>query len=114
MFTQKDLKGIDRSYFLVKTEGCYGVTLKSKCTGHCWYIENQDLGYFESCKIYHTHHEGTPMHEHGHGKTLYSCMRKIKSHDEYQLKKDAAKRRIARDRRRMARTIEADSLTTTF
>lgn len=108
MFTQKDLKGIDRSYFIVKFAGCYGVTLQSKNTRHCWYIANEDLETYESCKIYHTHHEGTAMHEHGHGRTLQSCIRKIKSHDEYQLAKDARKHRYARDRRRDARIEEED------
>ena len=114
MFTQKDLKSIDRGYFIVKSAGCYGVTLQSKNTRHCWYIENEDLGYFESCKIWHTHHEGTAMHEHGHGKTLHSCMRQIKSHDEYQLKKDARRMRQNKDCRRMVRINEADSLITDF
>ncbi|MBR1709449.1 MAG: hypothetical protein IJ719_11570 [Clostridia bacterium] len=114
MITQKELNSIDRSYFTVITEGCYGVTLKSNNTRHCWYIACEDLGYCQSFRILHTHHEGTPMHEHGHGKTLGSCIRQIRSHDEYQLKKNARKRRLARDRRRMARINEADSLITTF
>lgn len=113
MFTQKDFNSIDRSYFKVIHTGCYGLTLQSKNTKHCWYIENQDLGNYESCKIYHTHHEGTPMHEHGHGRTLHSCIRRIKSHDEYQLKKDAKKRRYAKERRRNAQT-GAQCLAATF
>ena len=114
MFTQKDLNHIDRSYFRVISAGCYGVALQSKNTRHCWYIANEDLGYLESCRIWHTHHEGTAMHEHGHGRTLQSCIRQIISHDEYQLRKDAKKRRIAKDRRRLQRSLEADSLEATF
>lgn len=114
MFTQKDLKRIDRNYFRVISAGCYGVTLQSKNTMHCWYIANEDLGYFESCRIWHTHHEGTAMHEHGHGRTLQSCIPQIISHDAYQLRKDAKKRRIAKDRRRLQRSLEADSLEATF
>ena len=93
MFTQKDLQSIDRNYFIVKFEGCYGVTLQSKNTKHCWFITSEDYGHFQTCTIFHTHHEGTPMHEHGHGKTLYSCMKKIKDHDVYQIIKDSKKRR---------------------
>lgn len=112
MFTQKDLNSIDRSYFIIKSAGCYGVTFQSKNTRHCWYIANEDLGYYESCRIYHTHHEGTAMHEHGNGKTLQSCIRKIQSHDRYQMAKDAKKRRYARNRRRDARINAEDFITT--
>ena len=111
MFTRKEIQSIDRAYFTVKFAGCYGITLQSKNTRHCWHITSEDYGRFQTCTIYHTHHEGTPMHRHGHGKNLYSCMAQIKSHDEYQLKKDARKKRIARDRRYMAR-IESEELIT--
>lgn len=113
MFTQKELSQIDHDYFMVKSAGCYGVTLLSKCTKHCWYITNEDYGSFHTCTIFHTHHEGTSMHEHGHGRNLHSCIRQIQSHDEYQLRKDASRRRRNRYRRRMAR-IEAEELITTI
>ena len=114
MITQKEINSIDRSYFTVITAGCFGVTLKSNNTKHCWYIECKDFGKFQSFHIHHTHHEGTPMHYHGHGKTFSSCIKQIRSHDVYQLKKDATKRQIARDRRRQRAIIEADSLVTNF
>ena len=102
MFTQKDINSIDRNYFRVIHAGCYGVTLQSKNTRHCWFIQPEDLGTISHCIIWHTHHEGTAMHEHGHGRDIASCIRKIKDHDVYQIIKDSKKRRIARDRRRMA------------
>ena len=109
MFTQKDLNSIDRAYFRVINEGCSGVTLQSKNTRHTWYIQHEELGSIKHCIIWHSHHEpGTPMHEHGHGKTIRSCMAQIKSHDDYQLKKDAVKRRLAKERRRMARIEQED------
>ena len=115
MITQKEIKSIDRSYFTVINAGCYGVTLQSKCTGHSWYIACQDLGYQQSFLIMHSHYEpGTPMHTHGHGRTLRSCIRQIQSHDEYQLKKDAKRRQYNRNRRRDYRINEADSLITNF
>ena len=93
MFTREDIQKIDRSYFTVKFAGCHGVTLQSKNTKHCWYITSEDYGRFQTCTIFHTHHEGTPMHEHGHGKNLSTCMKKIKDHDVYQIIKDSKKRR---------------------
>ena len=114
MISQKEINSIDREYFTVITAGCFGITLQSKNTKHCWYIACRDLGYMQDFLICHTHHRDTPMHEHGHGKTLHSCIRQIKSHDEYQLKKDARKCRHARYRRHEARTIEADNLISQF
>ena len=115
MFTNKDLKSIDREYFTVYHAGCYGVTLQSKNTHHSWYITSEDYGNFVTCTIFHSHGSPqTPMHRHGHGKNLYSCIRQIKSHDEYQLKKDAKKRQYNRNRRRNYRINEADSLINNF
>ena len=114
MFTQKDFKSIDRDYFTVHHAGCYGVTLQSKNTHHSWYITSEEYGSIKTCTIWHSHHEpDTPMHRHGHGRTLQSCIRQIQSHDEYQLAKDAKKRQLARNRRRDAR-IEAEDLAITF
>lgn len=92
MFTQKDLKSIDRAYFAVKSAGCYGALLQSKNTLHCWYVTSEDYGRFKTCTIYHTHHADTPMHRHGSGRNLSSCMNKIRSHDFYQLEKDRNRR----------------------
>lgn len=114
MITQKEINSLDRQYFTVIHAGCFGVTLQSKNTLHCWYIACEDLGYMQSFRIDHTHVRNTPMHHHGRGKTFQSCIRQIKSHDEYQLKKDAAKRRHNRYRRQEARTYAADSLITEF
>ena len=115
IFTNKELRSIDRSYFTVYHAGCYGVTLQSKNTHHSWYIASEDYGNFSTCTIWHSHHEpNTPMHRHGHGKSLYSCICQIKSHDEYQLKKDAKKLRHNRNRRRDAKINEADSLIAQF
>jgi len=114
MITQKEINSLDRKYFTVITAGCYGVTLQSKNTKHCWYIACRDLGYMQDFQILHTHHRDTPMHQHGHGRSLASCIRQIQSHDEYQLKKDAAKRRYNRYRRQEARTIAADNLLNEF
>lgn len=114
MFTKKDIECIDLNYFEVLSAGCYSVAIKSRNTGHCWFILHQEYPKFKTCTIYHTHREGTPYHKHGHGRTLESCIHQIQSHDDYQLRKDAMKRRIARDKRRHRRNLEADSLISKF
>ena len=59
MITQQEINSIDRNYFTVITAGCYGVTLQSKNTKHCWYVACEDLGYMQTFRIDHT-----PMKEH--------------------------------------------------
>ena len=81
MFTAKELKNIDTRYFSVIASGECTLTLQSKNTGHCWHILLQEYPHFRSCLIYHTHHRGTPYHEHGHGATLSGCLSQIRNHD---------------------------------
>lgn len=95
MFSSKEMNSIDRSYFTIRFAGCFCIVLQSKNTGHCWQISHEDYGSFQTCHIYHTHHDGTPMHRHGHGRNLESCIAKIKCHDTYQLQKDARKKQTS-------------------
>lgn len=85
MFTQKDLSFIDRGKFTVLESGAMAVTLRSRSTGHYWHIVYEENAGKGSCRIYHRHHEAAPYHYHGHAKTLGSAVRKILSHDEFQL-----------------------------
>ncbi len=104
MFSNKEMNRIDRSYFTVRFAGCFCIVLQSKNTGHCWQITHEDYGNFQTCHIFHTHHEGTPMHRHDHGRNLETCMAKIKSHDQYQLQKDARKKHLSRNHFRSQRS----------
>ena len=81
MFAAKELKNIDAGYFSVIASGGCTLTIQSKNTGHCWHILLQEYPHFRSCLIYHTHHRGTPYHEHGHGATLSGCLSQIRNHD---------------------------------
>lgn len=40
MFSENDLKGLDRRYFHIIMANEYDVTLMSKNTGHYWYLHN--------------------------------------------------------------------------
>jgi len=95
MFTAKELSAIDRRHFSVIRAGCLAVTIQSRNTGHCWHIlYGEPRPGVISCRIWHTHRKGTAFHEHGHGRNLAACIRQIKSHDAWQLKKDANRRRF--------------------
>ena len=71
--------------FFYLASGISTITLQSRNTGHCWHILLQEYAGFQSCRIYHTHHRGTPYHEHGHGATLSGCLSQIRNHDAYWL-----------------------------
>ena len=85
MFTLKELKVIDLNYFSIIASNGSTVTLQSNNTGHCWHILLEEYPHFKSYRIYHTHHKGTPYHEHGHGATFSICLQQIQSHDMYWL-----------------------------
>lgn len=93
MFTGKDLSAIDRRYFKVIQATGFSVTIKSKNTGHCWHILIHEYPHCSGCTIMHTHGSPAGWHEHGRGRNLTECIRQIKSHDRYQLAKNAEKRR---------------------
>ncbi len=82
MFTQQQLNNIDRRYFTVFEASPYFVTVKSKNTRHFWRIHYGQ----KSCTIFHSHQGDGNYHEHGKGRNLESCLKKIQNHDDYQLK----------------------------
>lgn len=96
MFTPKELNAIDPVYFSIIALHGSAVTLQSNNTGHCWHILLEEYPCFRSCRIYHTHHRGTPYHEHGHGSTLPCCLRQIRSHDTYWLGREGSYRKRRR------------------
>lgn len=65
MFTTKELKSIDRTYFHIISASGYCVTLQSKNTDHYWHIIHQQYPSFVSCKIQHKHRQDVPFHEQG-------------------------------------------------
>lgn len=85
MFTTKELKNIDRTYFHIINAGCYSVTLQSKNTSHYWHIIHQQYPSFASCKIQHKHRHPLPFHEQGSAPTLGQAIDQIKAHDFYHL-----------------------------
>lgn len=85
MFTRKEISTIDREYFRVIRETCYYVTLQSRNTKHCWHIESLEGNGWRSCRIHHTHHEGTPYHPQTSAPNLIRAQQKIKEHDWYHL-----------------------------
>lgn len=88
MFTEKDFERIDTEYFHILKMGGFVITLKSRCTGHCWHIVFASGGVRipgaeNYCIVYHTHTENTPYHLHARKRNLNAIIKMIKKHDVY-------------------------------
>ena len=88
MFTMKELRSVDKSYFDVKAAYAHCIVIVSRNTGHWWYLYGTGLG--NEVKIQHKHHEADSWHQQKYAfhmpHTLKGALKSIKSHDEYQLK----------------------------
>lgn len=85
MFTQKDFDEISASYFDIEELDPWCISLRSKSTGHQWFlIEAQRKGRGTVCVIFHRHSPSQPYHEHGWGPDVTSCLHSIEDHDLFQ------------------------------
>lgn len=100
MFSQKDIKSIDRSYFNVISAGCYCIVLQSKNSKHYWSINHEEYSHFSTCRVCHKHNYSDPFHPHRNRPNLQSALADIRSHDSYQINvRDKEKARRAALRR---------------
>ena len=87
MIDKTDIYGIDRNYFDIIGEKDYGIVLRSQCTGHYWYLLEQEYNGHKSYQIYHRHHASNPYHLQKNRPTVEDCCEYIRSHDAYHLQK---------------------------
>jgi hypothetical protein len=85
LFSQKELRGIDHSYFNILQANCFSVTLQSKNTKHYWHIIHQEYPAFKSCQVTHKHNLSDEYHSHRNQPTLEKAIQEIKSHDDFQI-----------------------------
>lgn len=85
MFSQQQLSSIDRNYFDVIIADPYDVTLRSKNTGHYWYLHNTGVPAEDSCLLYHKHQSFHPYHQQRRETHFRSAIKTIRSHDDYQI-----------------------------
>ena len=55
MFSERELKGLDRGYFNIIMANDYDLTLMSKNTGHYWYLHNPEYPEEGTVIIFHRH-----------------------------------------------------------
>ena len=82
-----DIGAIDKSYFDIIEKKDYGIVLRSRCTGHYWYLLEQEYNGCRSFQIHHKHHASGPYHLQKNKPSIKACCEYIRSHDEYHLAK---------------------------
>lgn len=85
MFSRQELLLFDDNYFSIISCNNKKVIIKSKNTKHCWAIVPQVTDTGKTFKIWHTHFQKRPFHDHANAKTVVSAIKKIKQHDDYQI-----------------------------
>ena len=86
MFSNEELKSLDRKYFAVIAADEYDVTVMSRNTGHYWYIHSLEYPGKGSCVIFHKHRASHPYHQHGRTDTLRQAVRSIQGYDRWVIK----------------------------
>lgn len=86
MIEKIDIDGIDTDYFDIIEKKEYGIVLRSQCTGHYWYLLEQEYNQHRTFQIYHRHHASDPYHLQKNRPTIEGCCDYIKNHDVYHLK----------------------------
>lgn len=89
MFDAKELEALDPNYFVIISKDPYDVTIRSRNTGHYWYLHNPEYPYQGTVIIFHSHHADRSgrirYHMHGRANTLKQAVRSIKGHDRWQM-----------------------------
>ncbi len=85
MFSTEDFKWLDPKYFNIITAGDYDVTVKSRNTGHYWYIHNPEYPEKGLVILFHAHTIERPFHYQRRESSLRTAVRYIKKHDRFQM-----------------------------
>lgn len=85
MFDANDLACLDPKYFNIIYEDVYDVTIRSKNTGHYWSLHSPEYPERGVVIIFHSH-RAEPFHAHGRANSLRQAVKRIQSHDRWQLK----------------------------
>lgn len=87
MIDKTDIASIDTNYFEIIGIKDFGVALRSRCTGHFWYLLEQEYNGYRTFKIHHKHSASDPYHVQRNKPSISVCCDYIRDHDAYQLRK---------------------------
>ena len=85
MFDARDFECLDPNYFQIINVNDYDVTVRSRNTGHYWYLHNPEYSEQGTVIIFHKHKASHPYHQHGRANTLWQAVRSIRGHDKWQM-----------------------------
>lgn len=86
MFNDEDLKWLDKKYFNIITVNDYDITVRSRNTGHYWYMHNPEYPERGTVVLFHSYHGGSePYHFQRRESTLRTAVRYIRKHDRFQM-----------------------------
>ena len=102
MLERTDLLAIDKDYFDFIEAKDYSLVLRSRNTGHYWYLLEQEYNGSRSFLIHHKHNASKPYHPQKNRPSIEACCEYIMSHDAFHL--DRARKK---ERRRQQRIYTA-------
>ena len=91
-----DLKRVESEYFDIIEVKEYSIVLRSKNTGHYWYLLEQEANGHRTFKISHKHNQPDAYHFHRNKPTINACCEYIKSHDAFHLERTMKRKRRLR------------------
>ena len=98
MIKNTDLNNVKVGYFHIIEVKEYSLVLRSKNTGHYWYLLEQEANGHRTFKISHKHNLSDPYHVQRSKPTIDDCCEYIMSHDAFHLEriKKQKERRLRR------------------
>lgn len=99
MIDSNDLAAINNYYFEVIGVKEYSLVLRSKNTGHYWYLLEQEYNGNRTFLIHHRHDASKPYHPQKNRPSIEACCEYIMSHDSFHL--DRARKKEQRRLRRI-------------
>lgn len=85
MFDTSDFDYLNPKYFIIVYTDAYDITLKSRNTGHYWYLHLSENPVKTQVIIYHKHEWARPYHFQKRVISVRQALQVIKSHDKWQI-----------------------------
>ena len=98
MINLNDLASIDTDYFEIKEIKEYSLVLRSKNTGHFWYLLEQVYNGNRSFLIHHKHSTTKAYHRQKSRPDICACCEYIRDHDTFHLERKKKKEALHRKR----------------
>ena len=92
MIDRTDLQSVDTEYFDTLSATEYVLVLRSRSTGHYWYLLEQEYNGCRTFRIHHKHRASDSYHPQKNRPTIVACCEYIKNHDAFHLERTRKKK----------------------